>query len=70
MTAGVTVLDKFKGNYIRGTLKISQTINETIEARRMRWYGHVKRREKDHVVAITMNNEMTRARRKGRPKES
>ena len=44
MTAGVTLLDKIKGKYIRGSLKIGQTMNEAIETRKLRWYGHVKRR--------------------------
>ena len=70
MTAGVTLKDKIKSRYIRGSLKISQTITAKMEEKRMRWYGHVKRREESHVVQEMVNKEIPRIVRRGRPKES
>jgi len=70
MTAGVTLLEKIKGKYIRGSLKISQTISEMMDEKRVRWYGHVKRREDDHVVVEMINEVVPRVRKRGRPKET
>lgn len=70
MTAGVTLLDRVKTKHIRGSLKISHPISEVVEKKRLRWYGHVKRREDSHLVVKAMNMNVPRLRKRGRPKET
>ena len=45
---GVTRKDKIKNEYVRGTAKIAKLGDKLLNAR-LRWYGHVKRREEDYV---------------------
>ena len=40
---GVTRKDKIKNEYVRGTAKIAK-LGEKLRGKRLRWYGHVKRR--------------------------
>ena len=42
---GVTLKDKVRNKYIWGTVKIRR-IWEKLRGKRLRWFGHVKRREK------------------------
>ncbi|XP_063708920.1 uncharacterized protein LOC134837472 [Culicoides brevitarsis] len=70
MSAGVTLLDKIQSKYIRGSLKVKETIGEAVDMKRHRWYGHVKRRSDDHVVVEMMTKDIPRIPRRGRPKES
>ena len=48
MTLGVTRKDKIRNEYVRGTAKITKLGDKLLNAR-LRWYGHVKRREEDYV---------------------
>ena len=45
---GVTRKDKIRNEYVRGTAKIAK-LGEKLRNVRLRWYGHVKRREEDYV---------------------
>ncbi|XP_063547626.1 uncharacterized protein LOC134755078 [Cydia strobilella] len=47
--AGVTRLDKVRNEYIRGSYKVAP-ITDKIQESRLRWYGHIMRRDEDHVV--------------------
>ncbi|KAK3539116.1 hypothetical protein QTP86_025046, partial [Hemibagrus guttatus] len=44
---GVTRLDRIRNEYIRGTAHVGRLGDKVREAR-LRWFGHVQRREKDH----------------------
>ncbi|CAK1582117.1 unnamed protein product [Parnassius mnemosyne] len=48
-SAGVTKLDKVRNVYIRGAFKVTPIVDKMVESR-MRWYGHVIRREEEHPV--------------------
>ena len=41
---GVTKLDKIRNERIRGTTKVGE-ITKKVQERRLKWYGHVMRRE-------------------------
>ena len=41
---GVTRKDKIRNEYVRGTAKIAK-LGDKLRNARLRWYGHVKRRE-------------------------
>ena len=41
---GVTRKDKIRNEYVRGTAKIEK-LEDKLRNARLRWYGHVKRRE-------------------------
>ena len=45
---GVTKLDKIRNERIRGTTKVGE-ITYKIQERRLKWYGHVTRREEHYV---------------------
>lgn len=67
MMTGVTLKDKIKSNYIRGSLKVEEPIVKKLEQRQMTWYGHVMRRDNQHVVNKMINKQIPRHRRQGRP---
>ena len=45
---GVTRLDKIRNERIRGTTKVGE-MTKKIQERRLKWYGHVMRREEDYL---------------------
>ena len=45
---GVTRKDKIRNEYVRGTEKIA-TLGDKLSNARLRWYGHMKRREESYV---------------------
>ena len=45
---GVTRKDKIKNEYVRGTAKITK-LGDKLRNTRLRWYGHLKRREEGYV---------------------
>ena len=45
--SGVTKLDRIRDETIRGTTKVGE-ISKKVQERRLKWYGHVLRRQ-DHV---------------------
>ena len=62
---GVTKKDKIKNEYVRGTEKIAK-LGDKLRGTRLRWYGHVKRREESYVGKMI---EMAiSGQRRGRPK--
>ncbi|KAK3509656.1 hypothetical protein QTP70_008401 [Hemibagrus guttatus] len=48
---GVTRLDRIRNEYIRGTAHVGRLGDKVREAR-LRWFGHVQRRDKNHVIKI------------------
>ena len=65
---GVTREDRIKNDYVRGTTKVVEVSKKAQEGR-LRWYGHILRREEDHVGKQTMEMEVQGRRKRGRPKK-
>ena len=64
---GVTKLDKIRNERIRRTTKVGE-ITKKVQERRLKWHGHVMRRE-EHCVGRRATVMKVRGRRKrGRPK--
>ena len=66
-TLRVTRKDKIRNEYVRGTAKIAKLGNKLREAR-LRWYGHVKRREEGYVGKRMMEMVVPGRRKRGRPR--
>ena len=64
---GVTRRDRIRNDYIRGTVKVVE-VSKKIQQRRLQWFGHVKRREENHVCRRVMDMEVDGRRRRGRPR--
>ncbi|KAK3556240.1 hypothetical protein QTP70_006919 [Hemibagrus guttatus] len=56
---GVTRLDRIRNEYIRGTAHVGRLGDKVREAR-LRWFGHVQRREKDRTVQHGLKQQSTR----------
>ena len=61
---GVTKLDRMRNERIRGTTKVGEISKKS----RLKWYGHVLRREDEYVCRRVMAMEVPGKRRRGRPK--
>ena len=55
-TCGVTRLDKIRNEKIRGSTKVGE-ISKKVQECRMRWYGHVMRRDEEYVGKRVMGIE-------------
>ena len=64
---GVTRKDKIRNEHIRSTVKVEQLGMKMREVR-LRWYGHVMRRDQEYVGRKMMEMELPGKRRRGRPK--
>ena len=64
---GVTKLDKIRNERIRGTTKVEE-ITKKVQERRLKWQGHVMRREEDYVGRRAMVMKVQERRKKGRTK--
>ena len=64
---GVTRKDKIRNEYIRSTVKVER-LGMKIREGRLRWYGHVMRRDQEYVGRKMMEMELPGKRRRGRPK--
>ena len=66
--SGVTRRDRVRNEHIRGTAKVTE-VSKKIQESRLRWFGHVKRREgEQHIGREVMEMELEGNRRKGKPK--
>ena len=63
---GVTRLDKIRNERIRGTTKVGE-ITKKIQERRLKWYGHVMRREEHYVGRKAMEMKVQGRMKRGRP---
>ena len=66
-TMGVTRKDKIRNEHIRSTVKVERLGMKMREVR-LRWYGHVMRRDQEYVGRKMMEMELPEKRRRGRPK--
>ena len=64
---GVTRKDKARNKYIRSTVKVEQ-LGMKMREGRLRWYGHVMRRDQEYVGRRVMEMELPEKRKRGRPK--
>ena len=64
---GVTRKDKIRNENIRSTVKVEQ-LGMKMREGRLRWYGHVMRRDQEYVGRKMMGMELPGKRRRGRPK--
>ena len=65
--SGVTKLDRIRNERIRGATKVGE-ISKKVQESRLKWYGHVLRREEEYVGKRVMVVEVPGKRRRGRPK--
>ena len=64
---GVTRKDKIRNEHIRSTVKVER-LGMKMREGRLRWYGHVMRRDKEYVGRKMMEMELPGKRKRGRPK--
>lgn len=64
---GVTRIDRIRNEYIRGSVKLVE-VSKKIQESRLRWYGHLLRRDEDHVGKQVKEMEIEGNRPRGRPK--
>jgi hypothetical protein len=64
---GVTRMDKIRNEYIRGSAGLEK-IGKKLREGRLRWYGHVLRRNEEYVGKRVLNMGLPGTRRRGRPK--
>ena len=64
---GVTRKDKIRNEHIRSTVKV-EWLGMKMREGRLRWYGHVMRRDQEYVRRKMMKMELLAKRRRGRPK--
>ena len=65
--SGVTRMDRVRNNFIRGTVKVTE-VSKKVQEARLGWYGHVMRRDWQHVAREVMDMQVDGTRRRGRPK--
>ena len=65
---GVTRKDKIRNEIIRGSVKVTG-ISEKIQESRLRWYGHIMRRDEDYVGKKVGRMTVQGSRNRGRPKK-
>ena len=65
---GVTKLDKIRNERIRGTTKVGKITNK-VQEMRLKWCGHVMRREEHYVGGRAMVMKVQGRRKRGRPKK-
>ena len=60
--------DRIRNERIRGTTKVGE-ISKNVQESRLKWYGHVLRREEEYVGKRVMVMEVP-GKRRGRPKRT
>ena len=63
---GATKLDNIRNERIRGTTKVGE-ITKKVQERRLKWYGHVMRREEHYIGRRALVMKVQGRRKRGRP---
>ena len=63
----MTRKDKFRNEYIRGIVNVER-LGMKMREGRLRWYGHVMRRDQEYVRRRVMKMELPEKRKRGKPK--
>ena len=63
---GVTRLDKVRNEVTRGKMRVRE-MGEKITASRLRWFGHIERREEDYCGKVVDRLELKGKRKRGKP---
>ena len=66
-TVAVTRKHKIKNEYMRGTVKIAK-LGDKLRNARLRWYGHMKRREEGYMGKTMLEMAVPGRRKRGRPR--
>ena len=64
---GVTKMDNIRNEYISGTAEVGQ-FGEKIREARLRWYGHLRRKDDGYIGRRMLMMELPGKRKRGRPK--
>ena len=64
---GVTRLDKIRNEHIRGTAHVAR-FGEKVREARLRWFGHVLRRDEGYIGQRMLRMGLPGRRKRGRPK--
>ena len=64
---GVTRKDKIRNEYVRGTVMV-EWLGMKMRERRLRWYGHVMRKDQEYVGRKMMEMELPGKRKRSRLK--
>ena len=70
MICGVRLVDRVSTDVLRDRVGVVVTIKDFIIQRRLRWYGHVIRRDISSQICEVMEHEVPGKRKKGRPRKS
>ena len=62
----MTRRDTIRNEHIRGTTRVVQA-SKKISEKRLKWYGHVRRRKEEHIVRRMLDVDIPGKRRRGRP---
>lgn len=69
-SCGLTLLDKVRNEEIRRKAEVSFNIIDTIEIKRLKWYGHLNRMGEERWPLKLWNWKPTSHRRRGRPRST
>ena len=61
---GVTIMDKIRNEYIRGTAQVGRFGEKTREAR-LRWFGHVRRKDDGYTGSMMRSMKLPGEGQKG-----
>jgi len=64
--SGVTRENRIRNEYLRGSIGVAPIVDK-MRKNRLRWLGHVLRREKTEAVSVTKNMSVDGKRGRGRP---
>lgn len=61
--------DRIKIEYIKGCMGMAASILDKVRENRLRWFGHVLKREKSKAIGTIMEMNVKRKKKRGRPKK-